>query len=177
MSISDISYAAGASMGAGQMDSMSGASSYVPATATNTDSVLSQMRNDIQQNSQDFKALKSKLNANDLAGATQAFATVQQDIQSASSTAGGRSPFNPNSPIGKDFQAIGDALKSGDLSAAKQAFASFKADIKSAGRATRSQQSQAVKSADGDADDGGQAAAAAPPNTASAVGGILNATA
>jgi len=178
MSIADLTSTGGASMGASQMDSISGASSYVPPTSTSTastDSVLAQMRNDLKQNSQDFAALKSSLNSNNLAGATQAFATLQQDIQNASSSAGGKSPFDPSSPIGKDFQAIGQALQSGDLAGAKQAFTSFKADIKSAGRAARAQNFQATSGAnDGDADDGGQIAVVTSPTT---VGSILNVTA
>jgi len=73
--------------------------------------------------------------------ATQAFSSLQQDIQTASQAAGGKSPFDASSPIGKDFQAVDAALKSGDLSAAKQAFATFKQDIKSAGRSARANQS------------------------------------
>lgn len=157
MSVSDISSSAGAYFGGQTMNAVSGASGYVPAASTSTDSTLAELRSSIKQNSQDFKALKSALKSNDLAGATQAFAAVQQDIQKASSSAGGKGPFDPNSPIGKDFQAIGAALKSGDLSAAKQAFASFKQDIKSAGHAARAQNLQVAGGAnDGDADEGGQ---------------------
>ena len=166
------------------MDSVSGASSYVPpptSATTTTDTMLAQLRSDIKQNSQDFKALKTALNANDLAGATQAFATVSQDIQNASTAAGGTNPFAPSGPIGKDFQAIGTALKSGDLTAAKQAFAAFKTDIKIAGRAARAQNAGATTAAnDGDADDGASGAgptAAAPASPASPIGSILNASA
>jgi len=138
MSVTDLSNIANAFTGVSPMDSVSGASSYVPSPATSAESVTREMRSEIQQNSQDFKALKTALNSNDLAGATQAFATLQQDITAASTATGGKSPFDATSPIGKDFQAIGAALKSGDLSAAKQAFTTFKVDIKAAGRAARS---------------------------------------
>jgi hypothetical protein len=179
MSIPDLSNAAGASWGAGQMDSVSGASRYVPTAGTDTsatDSVVAQMRSDLQQNSQDFKALKSALNANDLTGATQAYTTLQQAIQTASASAGGQSPFSANSPIGKDFQAIGSALQAGDLTAAKQAFTAFKSDIKSAGRAARAQTLAGVggvSDSDGDAD----GSSPGPANPSATIGGLLNTTA
>jgi predicted small secreted protein len=174
MNVTNLSSAAGAFMGGEPMNAVSGASSFVPAASSTTDSALTQMRSEIKQNSQDFKALKSALNASDLAGATQAFATLQQDIQKASSSAGGKSPFDPNSPIGKDFQALGNALQSGDISAAKQAFATFKQDIKSAGHAARAQHAQATSGTnDGDADDGGSSPGSTATTTQTA-GGLLN---
>ena len=132
-----IANSSGLTPGMNQMNGMSGASSYVPEPAASGVSLLSQLRADLKQNSQDFKALKYALNSSDLASATQAFTTLQQDIQKASQSAGGQSLFDSNSAIGRDFQAVGDALKSGDLSAAKQAFATFRQDIRSAGRAAR----------------------------------------
>jgi hypothetical protein len=178
MSISDISNLASANLGSGQMDTISGASSYVPATTTSpTESLLAQMRSAIKQNSQDFKALKTALNSNDPTGASQAFTTLQQDIEKATSTAGGVSPFDPNSPIGKDFKAIGGALQSGDLATAKQAFASFKQDIKQAGRAARAQNAQTTSGAnDGDSDDRGPSGSTATANS-SAIGSRFDAVA
>jgi len=179
MSVSDISYTAGANMSSSQMDTVSGASGYIPAStavtaSSTTESVLTQMRSDLKQNSQDFKALKTALNSNDLSSATQAFSTLQKDIQKASSAAGGVSPFDPNSPIGKDFKAIGDALQSGDLSTAKQAFASFKQDIKQAGRAARSHSAQAANgTSDSDGDTDGASTSTAT-NSSSPVGSLLN---
>jgi hypothetical protein len=87
---------------------------------------------------------KSALNSNGLTSATQAFASLQQDIQTASQAAGGKSPFDSNSPFGQDFPAVGHALNSGDLSAAKQAFAAFRQDIKTAGRSARADQNSSV---------------------------------
>jgi len=178
MNVSDLAGSSSIQWESQSMSAVSGASSYVPAAATpSTDPLLAQMRSDIKQNSQDFKALKQALNSNDLTGATQAFATLQQDIQNASQAAGGKSPFDPNSAIGKDFQAIGDALKSGDVSAAKQAFATFKQDIKSAGRAARASHHAAQGANDGDVDDSTQSSAT-PPSTPAATstipGTVLN---
>ena len=143
MDLSNLSNASSVHVGGIQMDAVSGASSSVPPESS-ADPVISQMRSDIKQNSQDFQALKSALKLNDPAGAMQAFTTLQQDIQAASHAAGGKSPFDSNSPIGKDFQAVGNALKSGDLSAAKQSFATFRQDIKSAGRTARANQDSAA---------------------------------
>ena len=86
--------------------------------------------NNNKQGFADFKALSAALNSGDTTAATQAFTTMQQDLQNAPQNPSGTSPIDPNSQIGKDFQAIGDALKSGDVSAAKQAFATFKQDVR-----------------------------------------------
>lgn len=133
------------------MHGVSGASPYVPSPESNQDPAVHQMRANIKQNSQDFKALKTALQANDMTAAAQAFAALQQDIQKASKDAGGKSPFDPESPIGKDFQALGEAIKSGDASAAKQAFATFRHDIQRAGHMARAHRHQ--DSTDGDAND------------------------
>ncbi len=120
-----------------QMNAVSGASGMVPPVGSTGYDLLQQLRSTIKQNTQDFKSLGAALNGNDLSAATQAFASAQTDIQTASQAAGGTSPFDPNSPIGKDFQAIGDALNKGDLAGAKQAYTTFKQDMRSAGRAAR----------------------------------------
>jgi len=159
-----------------QMNGMSGASSYMPETASTTVTLISQLRADIKQNSQDFRALKSTLHTGDLAGATQAFATLQADIQKASQTSG-QNLFDPTSAIGKDFQAVGEALKAGDVSAAKQAFATFRQDIRSAGRAARAHHH--VRQ-DGDGDDAAQTQAISNPTSPvnpPSSGGMLNITA
>ena len=149
------------------MHAMSGASHYVPSTSTASPTdIFAQMRNAIKQSSQDFKALKSALSSNDLAVATQAFASVKQDIQNLSTNNGGKSPFAANSPIGKDFQALGAALQSGDLKAAQQAFTQFRQDIKSAGHASRVGHHGGAGN-DHDSDDGGSVSGASSTPTAS----------
>jgi hypothetical protein len=144
MDVSNLASASSIYAGGHQMDAVSGASSYVASAPSTTDPAISQMRSDIKQNTQDFQVLKSTLNSNDLTGATQAFAALQQDIQTASQAAGGKSPFDSNSPIGQDFQAVGNALNSDDISAAKQAFGAFRQDIKAAGRSARADQNSSV---------------------------------
>ena len=175
MNISDLSGTAGAAWGGNEMHAMSGASSYVPSanTSSSTD-IFAQMRNAIKQSTQDFKSLKSALNSNDLAGATQAFASVKQDIQNISTNTGGKNPFAANSPIGKDFQVLGAALQSGDLRAAQQAFAQFRQDIKSAGHAARVGRHGGAGN-DHDGDDGGSASGTSSTTNASGTGsGGLN---
>lgn len=163
--------AASARWDLGSVHALSGASPWVPpagAAATgaagDASSLVAALRNTIKQNSQDFRALKVALNSNDPTAASQAFATVQKDIQSASQAAGGVSPFDPASPIGKDFQAVGNALQTGDLAGARQAFAAFRQDIRAAGQAARSQAN-------------GTALSGPPPPPPGGTGGLLNATA
>ena len=180
MSAPDISTSATASLGANQINAVSGASGYVPTATPTTDPAIDQMRSEIKENSQDFKGLKNALNSNDLAGANQAFTTLQQNIQTASQAAGGKSPFS-SSPIGQDFQALGDALKTGNLSAAKEAFGAFKQDIKTAGRAARAQNFPAADSANNSDASGSEQSSAtivtSSTTSAATVGGILNTTA
>lgn len=140
MDFNSISGTSTAKLGWDPMHAVSGASTYVPDPTSTLDPQIAQLRNEIKQNSQDFKALKTSLSSNDLAGATQAYQTLQNDIRVGSSATGGKSPFSPDSPIGKDFEAIGAALKSGDSAAAKRAFSDFTRDIRSAGRAARHEQ-------------------------------------
>ena len=118
MDFNSITGTSAANLGWDQMHAVSGASTFVPDPTSTLDPQVAQLRNEIKQNSQDFKALKAGLSSNDLAGAAQAYQTLQKDIQAGSSAAGGKSPFSPDSPIGKDFEAIGAALKSGDGAAA-----------------------------------------------------------
>ena len=147
MNVSNLSNVGAASWGEGGMHGVSGASGYTPPASSTSDLMISQMRLAIKQNTQDFKALKGSLGSNDLAGAKQAYQAVQQDIQKASKAAGGKSPFDPNSPIGKDFKAIGDALSSGDLASAQKAFSAFRQDIRAAGHVARQQQISAAAAA------------------------------
>jgi len=166
MTIDNLSSASGVAWGSGQTDAVSGASSHVQSSSA--DSALTQMRSEIQQNSQNFGGLTTALNANDLSGANQAYAAVQQIIQNASSAAGGKSPFDPNSPIGNDFQTVGTALQAGDLSGAKQAFTAFRTDIMIAGRNARAQTPEAAGANEP------EAAPTNPGNPGSIVGGTLN---
>ena len=113
---------------AGGVDGMSGASGYTQAA----DSGVSTMRNAIQQQSQNFQDLRTSLQTDNLSGAQGAFTTLQQQIQTASQSIGGKSLFDTSSPIGSDFQAIGSSLSTGDINGAQAAFASFVQDLRGA---------------------------------------------
>jgi hypothetical protein len=108
----------------------------------------------ISQGARDFEALQSALASGDLAGAQQACASLQQDLQST--TQAGQTQVQPAAtdtsatPNGgavstrsrssrfsqglKDFQALETALSSGDLAGAQQAFASLQQDLLGIGR-------------------------------------------
>jgi len=105
----------------------SGSASSVGAASLNT--LFTQIQNDIQLNSPDFKALKTALNANNLTAASQAFAAVQQDFQSIPAAPGVQSPLDPSTTMGKDFKALGDALNAGNLAAAQSALTAFQQDM------------------------------------------------
>jgi len=69
----------------------------------------------------DLQSLSTALQAGDLAGAQQAFATLQQDQpQIASAQTGSKSP------VSGALADLGSALKSGDLTGAQQAFAALR---------------------------------------------------
>ena len=83
-----------------------------------------------QQRRNDFQALSKALQSGDLAGAQQAFASLQQDgpkrAQNAQNGSGG------DSKVGDAFKALGQALQSGDLAGAQQAFASLQQTMQGA---------------------------------------------
>ena len=108
----------------------------------------------ISQGAKDLEALQSSLNSGDLTGAQQAFASLQQDLQStsraghhdrrqsatdntttptagATSTAGGSTSTSQGANA---FQTLQTALTSGDLAGAQQAFASLQQDLQTIGR-------------------------------------------
>ena len=86
-----------------------------------TDNVYSSdLQNAFKQRMSDFKQLGDSLQSGDLAGAQQAFATLQQDAQTT-----GR-PSGADSQADAAMQKLQDSLNSGDLSGARQAFAALK---------------------------------------------------
>jgi hypothetical protein len=80
--------------------------------------------NGFKQTAADLKTLEQALQTGDLAGAQQAFSSLQQDSpwisRALSSTNGGGS-----SPFASALQSLAGALKSGDVNAAQQAFANL----------------------------------------------------
>lgn len=83
MDLSNLSSVSNVYAGGNQMNAISGASSYVPSTASAIDPAVRQKRSDIKPSSQDFQAVGSFLNSDDLSGERQAFAAFRQDIKSA----------------------------------------------------------------------------------------------
>ncbi len=97
--------------------------------------------NPFQQVRKDFAALKSSLNSNDLTGAQNAFATLQQDMQSIAQSQGTQQT-GASSPFNTDLSAIGSALQNGDLTGAQSAFQKLQSDMQQARQTQGSQQPQ-----------------------------------
>jgi ribosomal protein S20 len=118
-----------------------------------------------RQKMQDFKGLANALQSGDISSAQSAFATVQNDLQSAQSN-GKTSPLlDQNTPVGKDFQTLQAALKSGDIKAAQDAFATLTQDMRKAHGHHNAKRADN----DGDADDGGTQSAASSTDSSSDV--------
>ena len=129
MTISNIESAASSYLQKLQSSTATGATSSSATGPASLNTLFTQVQNDIQLSSKDFKALKTALQANDLTAASQAFAAVQQDFQNIPAAAGVQSPLNPTTTVGKDFAALGNALKAGNLTAAQSAMAAFQQDM------------------------------------------------
>ncbi len=100
-----------------------------------------------QQIRKDFAALKTSLTSGDLTGAQQAFATLQQDMQSiglagSSQQTATTTATQASSPLDTDLNALGAALKNGDTSGAQQAFATLQKDMQQMRRSQGGQQTQ-----------------------------------
>jgi hypothetical protein len=74
------------------------------------------------QRADDLEALQSALQSGNLRAAQQALATLQQNQQTSSQTAGASNAATRNLQASSAFQALESALSSGNLSAAQQAF-------------------------------------------------------
>src|SRR5271157_2454117 len=103
--------------------------------------------NPFQQIRKDFTALKTSLTSGDLTGAQQAFATLQQDMQSiglagSSQQAATTTATQASSPLDADLNALGTALKNGDTSGAQQAFATLQKDMQQMRQTQGGQQTQ-----------------------------------
>lgn len=106
--------------------------------------------NPFQQIRKDFTALKTSLTSGDLTGAQQAFATLQQDMQSAGLAGGSQqtattTATQASSPLDTDLNALGAALKNGDTSGAQQAFATLQKDMQQMRQTQGGQQTQKAR--------------------------------
>jgi hypothetical protein len=90
------------------------------------------------QSQQYFNALSQALQSGNLAGAQNAFSSLQQLAPNSSqnsattTSANATSSANGTSSIGSDFSALGQALQSGDLAGAQKAFAQLQQDMQTA---------------------------------------------
>ncbi|MGA3115010.1 MAG: hypothetical protein ABSF90_11340 [Syntrophobacteraceae bacterium] len=86
----------------------------------------------------DFNTLAQSLQSGNLTGAQQAFAALQQDIQSIGHTQGGQQTSQSSQQTSQTSQqsnplsTLANALQSGDLAGAQQAFAALMQDAQSA---------------------------------------------
>jgi hypothetical protein len=77
-----------------------------------------------KQAAADFQSLAQALQSGDLAGAQQAFASLQQDSPWVSRAVAGTTADSASSnSTASPLQALGKALQSGDIAGAQQAFA------------------------------------------------------
>ena len=78
----------------------------------------------------DLAAISSALQSNDLSGAQNAFATLQQDLGTTSTQNATATSGTGTVTPGTDLTALGKALQSNDLSGAQNAFATLMQDLK-----------------------------------------------
>jgi hypothetical protein len=97
--------------------SISGVSSSSGLSQTGPQSSVNQLR-------QTFKQLASSLQSGDLAGAQQAFTSLEHLLQSSKA----QPAVTPQSSVQSDLAALGRALSSGDLSAAQGDFSKLQKD-------------------------------------------------
>lgn len=82
------------------------------------------------QAKQDMQALGTALSSGNLSDAQNAFAQLQQNLPSSSST----STSQNTDSVGQAIQNIGSALQSGNITDAQQAFAKLQSATKGAGK-------------------------------------------
>lgn len=79
------------------------------------------------QAQQDFNALFQAMANNDISGAQEAYASIQQS-QSAQANAQGGAAADPLTAVKSDWASLGQALQSGSLTSAQQAFSQLGQD-------------------------------------------------
>jgi len=97
------------------------------AVSSSSPFATSGSQTDYQKARADFKALSSALQSNDLTGAQQDFAALQQDAPVFAQALSGAQNTATASPVG-DLKALSSALQSNDLTGAQSAVAAFKQD-------------------------------------------------
>ncbi len=86
----------------------------------------------VQSGPTPWSQLAQALQAGDLGGAQQAFATIAQRVQAADPSRSGQGATagqGSGSSLHQDYAALAQALQSGDLASAQQAFAQLQQDL------------------------------------------------
>ena len=81
------------------------------------------------QRLQHFQAFRTALLSGNLAGAQQAFAPFQKDMQTGLQNLAEGGATSQHAQATKDLQTMGDALGKGDIAGAQQAFVALKQDL------------------------------------------------
>ena len=99
----------------------------VSAVSSSSPLATSGLQTDYQKARADFKALSSALQSNDLAGAQQDFAALQQDAPVFAQALSNAQSTSTAASAG-DLKSLASALQSNDLTGAQSAVAAFKQD-------------------------------------------------
>jgi hypothetical protein len=100
------------------------------AVSSTSPFATSGLQTDYQKARAEFKALSSALQSNDLAGAQQDFAALQQDAPVFAQALSSAQNTSTASPVG-DIKSLASALQSNDLTGAQNAMSAFKQDTSS----------------------------------------------
>jgi hypothetical protein len=98
------------------------------AVSSSSPLAASGLQTDYQKARADFKALSNALQSNDLAGAQQDFAALQQDAPAFAQALSNAQTTSTASPV-SDLKSLSSALQSNDLTGAQSALAALKQDV------------------------------------------------
>ena len=100
------------------------------AVSSSSPLAASGLQTDYQKARADFKALSSALQSNDLSGAQQDFAALQQDAPVFAQALSNAQSTSTAASAG-DLKSLASALQSNDLTGAQSALGAFKQDMAS----------------------------------------------
>jgi len=100
----------------------------VSAVSSSSPFATSGLQTDYRKARADFKALSDALQSNDLAGAQQDFAALQQDAPAFAQTLSNAQTTSTASPV-SDLKSLATALQSNDLTGARSALSALKQDM------------------------------------------------
>ena len=102
--------------------------SKVTGISSSNNSYQNTMQSNWKQLKQDLQDMTAAIQSNDLAGAQQAFSTLQQYMQGINQAKGSQKS-NQNNTLRIDFDNLATALKSGDMSGVQKTFTSLQQDM------------------------------------------------